>query len=167
MIVKTIFCNIHWKVTTHISHASLNDLKKTITNSGWTDFNIWANHKQQIWPGLKFPSSCWAEQKINKRENLREEWDFSHDFLKLKMQQETNTTTKVLAKKLPLASRLKQSPKTPAPSLSHQNLPLLLYFLISRNVSLSCLSKQCARKTATLYYSSNSCNFSLLLDRGH
>lgn len=43
MMVKSIFfffCNVHWKVTTHISHASLNDLKKTIT-----DFRLnWFQH---------------------------------------------------------------------------------------------------------------------------
>lgn len=140
----------------YISHASLKDNHQFRLN--WFQHLSKSQTADLAW--LKMSIQLWSRIENKHVECLTETWVLSHDFLKLKMQPETHTTTEVLVKKLPLASRLEQmSSKDPRPSLFHQNPPFLLYFLILWTELLSCFLEQYAKEIATLCYSTDSCNF--------
>lgn len=100
-------------------------MKKTITNSGWNDFIIRANHKQQIWPGLKFPSRCWTEQKkINEWKGWQMNKTFLLIFYNLKCSRKQIQPQKSLQRNcLWHLGWSKQPPKTPIPPAPHPTLP--------------------------------------------
>ena len=150
---KPVFVIYIGKVIMYISHASLKDNHQFRLN--WFQHLSKSQTADLAW--LKMSIQLWSRKKNKHVERLTETWALSRDFLKLKMQPETHTTTEVLVKKLPLASRLEQmSSEDPRPSLFHQNPPFLLYFLILWTELLSCFLKQCAKEIATLCYSTDS-----------
>lgn len=150
---KPVFVIYIGKVTMYMSHASLKDNHQFRLN--WFQHLSKSQTADLAW--LKMSIQLWSRKKNKHVQRLTETWALSRDFLKLKMQPETHTTTEVLVKKLPLASRLEQmSSEDPRPSLFHQNPPFLLYFLILWTELLSCFLKQCAKEIATLCYSTDS-----------
>ena len=153
---KPVFVIYIGKVTMYISHASLKDNHQFRLN--WFQHLSKSQTADLAW--LKMSIQLWSRIENKHVEWLTETWALSHDFLKLKTQPETHTTTEVLVKKLPLASRLEQmSSEDPRPSLFHQKPPFLLYFLILWTELLSCFLEQCAKEIAALCYSTDSCNF--------
>lgn len=96
-------------------------------------------------------------------ESLTDEYDFSHDFLKPKMQQKTNTTPphphpKSLQRNC-LWHLVWSSLPRPPPSNSHQSPSTLALSPNFVDWIAELFIKQRAIKTASLYYSVNSCDF--------
>lgn len=92
-------------------------LKKTITDFRLNQFQHLSKSQTADLALLKFFHLVVELNKNKQMESLTDEYDFSHDFLKPKMQQKTKTPPppphpEVLAKKLPLACSLEQSPQT-------------------------------------------------------